>query len=61
MDDGARSAALSALHRRAADAYPLIAIAVDRVAAGIASRVSPDATAAAIDALHHDVVLAIAA
>jgi RNA polymerase sigma-70 factor (ECF subfamily) len=61
MDDAALDAALSALCRRAAEAYPEIVIARDRAEAGVVARLGAAASAATVDALHHDVVVAIAA
>lgn len=60
MDDAAAEA-LRALHARAAEAHPDVPIGLDRAAAGVTRRLGDAATGAAIAALHHDVVIAIAA
>jgi RNA polymerase sigma-70 factor, ECF subfamily len=61
MRDAALQSALMSLHQRAVDAHPDIVIAFERAADDVMARHGDGATPAAIDALHHDVIIAAAA
>ncbi len=53
--------ALAALHQRASEAQPDVAVDAERLAAALRERLGGELTDETIAALHHDVVLAIAA
>ncbi len=57
----AATAALAGLHARAVEAHPDVVVGFERFAAAMATRLGDGATVSAIEALHHDVVLAVAA
>lgn len=61
MHDAALESSLTSLHARATAAHAQVTVAFDHVARGVVARLGDNATTAAVDALHHDVVLAIAA
>lgn len=54
-------AALVDLHHRAAAGWPELTVAPARLATEVVRRLGPELTAATVRALHHDLVLAIAA